>query len=533
MNEKRTGVLTPAVTYIRCSSQQQADTSEDQQRKELQVLAKEAGYKIIREYAEAPNSGDTADQRPQFLQMLADAEARGDFRVILAWEPERIGRFDMNEAGYRFYPIQRAGVVLHTKTKGLLKWDSLDLIISAWQARQEQRTRVARTNRSCKELSQQGKMVAGVPPFGYVRAGTRKNYHYEPHPQEAAIVRELFERNAAGTNAPELCEWINGLGFKTRRGNDWQPTVLRRTLQNRAYLGIIERKSDGSRHSDEKWHVVATGAHEPLIDQATFDSCQDRRRKQPTSTRTDYTLTGMCVCPGCKKPMQARKNSKGERSYVCRTYQENRSCERYLVDEKPLVEQVACELRRELLKAESEGRFQFDWDAFRESHSARAASSQKRIARLDGELARMKRNLALADPDMLPHIQDAIRDKEQERRAAAREQPAGDVNEQIELEQNRLRAAIHALLGAGELVKIGDAKALNRLFRNYNVMVYPNIERERYGKRKARNILRGGTVTAAFPGISPEFLQVGDALLSQHAGNTPDLLKVAGEPSSC
>lgn len=540
---------TPAVAYIRCSTEKQADTSLDQQRKDLAILAEENGYEIIRWYEEEPKSGDDAESRPVFLKMLSDAVTLSDFDVLLAWEPSRIGRFSMNEAGHRFYPLEQAGVVLHTRTKGLLPWDSLELIISTWQSRQEQRTRVARTTRACREYTELGRMVAGVPPFGYKKVGTRKNYRYEPHPDEAPIVRELFTRRAVGQSLVDLSDWLNGQGIKTRRGNAWTDKQLGRSLKNRAYLGIIERKSEGSKHSDEAWHVVAESAHEPLVDQATFDRCEDLQRDTKPTRRSDYALTGACICPGCGQAMKSRQNAKGEASYVCTTYHETRRCERYTVDEKPLVAEVVKELRRELLKAEAEGRFTYDWDSFRKAYAARAGGSKKRIAMLDGEIKKIVANMVKADPDMLPHFQAAVREKEQERREAIRTQPAGDMEEQIQLEKARLGAAISALLTAGELVEMNDTKAIRELFKCYGVTVYPTIKRVKYGKVKARCELVGGTVTAAFQGVSPEFMRLGDAMIKQIKKRTvaerrarfienPELLtalrdKVLAGPSNC
>ena len=365
--------------------------------------------------------------------MLSDAVTLSDFDVLLAWEPSRIGRFSMNEAGHRFYPLEQAGVVLHTRTKGLLPWDSLELIISTWQSRQEQRTRVARTTRACREYTELGRMVAGVPPFGYKKVGTRKNYRYEPHPDEAPIVRELFTRRAVGQSLVDLSDWLNGQGFKTRRGNAWTDKQLGRSLKNRAYLGIIERKSEGSKHSDEAWHVVAESAHEPLVDQATFDRCEDLQRDTKPTRRSDYALTGACICPGCGQAT------------------------------------ISAELRPELCR--------------------------------------------------------------------------------YQLEKARLGAAISALLTAGELVEMNDTKAIRELFKCYGVTVYPTIKRVKYGKVKARCELVGGTVTAAFQGVSPEFMRLGDAMIKQIKKRTvaerrarfienPELLtalrdKVLAGPSNC
>lgn len=109
-----------------------------------------------------------------------------------------------------------------------------------------------------------------------------------PEPSEAAIVREAFTRVAAGESLFSVAVDFNNRGIPTRRHATWQGTQLRRMIQNRWYYGVVTYKGE----------EVATGLHEPLIDQDLWEQAnrlserpQRRQKKHPgvTSWLEGYT----------------------------------------------------------------------------------------------------------------------------------------------------------------------------------------------------------------------------------------------------
>jgi len=111
-----------AVAYIRMSSGKQ-EASPGQQRAEVEKLAKQHGYKIIREYFDERISGDATEKRVGFQQMIRDAQEMGDFGVILCWDQDRFGRFDSIEAGFWIKPLRDAGIRLVTVAQGEIDWN--------------------------------------------------------------------------------------------------------------------------------------------------------------------------------------------------------------------------------------------------------------------------------------------------------------------------------------------------------------------------------------------------------------------------
>jgi len=78
---------TNAVAYLRRSTDKQEQSLGDQ-RVEVSRYAEEHGYQVIREYVDDAISGTSAEERPGFQRMIADAQA-GDFQAVIVWNSDR------------------------------------------------------------------------------------------------------------------------------------------------------------------------------------------------------------------------------------------------------------------------------------------------------------------------------------------------------------------------------------------------------------------------------------------------------------
>lgn len=115
---------TPAAAYLRRSTDRQEQSIPDQ-RNEVTRWAAEHGYDIIREYIDDAVSGTSADKRPGFQQMIADA-GRGDFKAVIVWNSDRFSRGDVTETEHYRYLLRRAGVTLLSVTEDYLHRDGID-----------------------------------------------------------------------------------------------------------------------------------------------------------------------------------------------------------------------------------------------------------------------------------------------------------------------------------------------------------------------------------------------------------------------
>ena len=88
------------------------------------------------------------------------------------------------------------------------------------------------------DMSRADAVKAGIPPskapFGYRKGEDRRLVVV---PEEAEIVRELFERKAAGATWLELVRWLDQVAPK--KTGAWNRNTAKSMLQSRTYLGEV------------------------------------------------------------------------------------------------------------------------------------------------------------------------------------------------------------------------------------------------------------------------------------------------------
>jgi DNA invertase Pin-like site-specific DNA recombinase len=114
----------PAVAYLRRSTDKQEQSLGDQ-RLEVGRYAEEHGYQVIREYVDDAISGTSANERPGFQRMIAEA-AKGDFAAVIVWNSDRFSRGDVTETEHYRYLLRQANVRVLSVTEDYLARDGID-----------------------------------------------------------------------------------------------------------------------------------------------------------------------------------------------------------------------------------------------------------------------------------------------------------------------------------------------------------------------------------------------------------------------
>ncbi|MFD0807675.1 recombinase family protein [Nocardioides caeni] len=146
---------------------------------------------------------------------------------------------------------------------------------------------------------------------GIPHKGRHRLYGYDSDwqtkPDEAAIVREMFQRRARGESTTSIARDLTTRGVKTVSGRDWTSGVLGETLTKHVYAGKVTFKGE----------VVADSIYPALVDLDTFNAAQSNLANDSAGTNTRrYLLSGILRCEHCLSPM---KGNPSNQMYRCST----------------------------------------------------------------------------------------------------------------------------------------------------------------------------------------------------------------------
>lgn len=332
-----------AAVYARYSSHAQKDTSIEQQFREIREWARDHDVQIVAEYSDRALTG-TTDKREEFQRMIRDS-ARGRWDVILVWKVDRFARNRYDSAMYKAR-LKRNGVrVISVKEpipdgpEGILLESVLEGSAEYYSANLSQNIK-----RGMKQTALECKVNNGGIPLGY-RKGD--DSHYEIDPAGAAIVREIFEMYAAGSNVTQIINAMNARGLKTSRGVKFNKNSLKRLLRNEKYVGVYA------------WgDVRIEGGVPAIISRELFDDVQERLKvvaRAPAAARTeaDNILTGKLFCGRCGSPMVGDSGtSRSGRKfyyYTCAKRKRDRACDKKSVRKAWIEEFIVRSLKERVL----------------------------------------------------------------------------------------------------------------------------------------------------------------------------------------
>jgi DNA invertase Pin-like site-specific DNA recombinase len=195
---------------------------------------------------------------------------------------------------------------------------------------QEEREKVSRRVRDNLRYLRRNGQLLGTIPQGYCRVDGR----IVEDPDAAPAIKEIFRLYATGCfSLRSLAEHLNRSGIKPDRGPGkanhnrskaiiFTGDVLKDLIGNPSYAGKIRVEGE-----------LVQGLHPALVDQETWQACQDvkKRNVRRTSkawTKHTYPLTPILLCARCGGPMHGEADSrKGriQRYYGCHVARRNRS----------------------------------------------------------------------------------------------------------------------------------------------------------------------------------------------------------------
>lgn len=293
------------VAMFRVSTEKQASegASLDAQERTYDQWAERMGWTTVAKF-KGHESATQASSDRRVLQNVLECVRCDSPDAVYVHEQSRLTRGDQLEVMLLFRELEerKVKVIINGVVRDL---DSIDerfmLDIQSVVDRAESARIKERLTRGKRQRAMQGRKNSGPAPFGYLNPppGSPGRGTLQVVPEEAVVVRRIFELATQGKADKAIANVLNLAGIPSSRGVKWGKTSVARVLTNPAYVGtaasnIWERqgKTRGfKRKMDNPKAILVANAHEAIIDPATW-AAVNGRAKNPC-TAVPRLLTGL------------------------------------------------------------------------------------------------------------------------------------------------------------------------------------------------------------------------------------------------
>ena len=303
------------------------------------LIQKNPDWEYAGVYADYGITGRKVTVRDEFKRMLQDCED-GKIDIILT---KSISRFARNTVDLleTVRHLRELGIEVRFEEQNISTMSGdgeLMLSILASFAQEESRSISENVKWGVRKRFQSGEIgTANKHLSGYRYDEELKKYIIIP--EEAEMVRWMFQMFLDGVSYRIMAKNLNEAGFRTIYGNKFQEASVRQLVLNDVYAGIIRRQKahvpdpiTGKKviNKGELPQYIIEDAHEAYLDKETYQRVLEEQKRRESLAAPSYPFTKKITC-GCCGRRFTRQNSKNKgvsRIYwMCRSKKENGTCE--------------------------------------------------------------------------------------------------------------------------------------------------------------------------------------------------------------
>lgn len=299
-----------AAAYIRVSTEDQIEFSPDSQLEKIKLYAERNRIILPKEFIflDEGISGRNAAKRPAFNEMIGLAKRKPKpFDVILVWKYSRFARNREDSVVYKSMLRKDLNIDVVSISEDVGD-DKMSILFEAMIEAMDEYYSINLAEEVKRGMTEKAKRggVLSIPAFGY----KVENNEFVTIPEEAEIIRKVFNDYACGKGFLSIAKALNAMGVKTHRGNKIENRTVEYWLNNPVYIGKTRWNPDGklSRNYTSCTAIISNGTHTPIIDTKTWDKVQKKMKEQKAKFRKYYNpdrkdlshwLSGIVRCEKC------------------------------------------------------------------------------------------------------------------------------------------------------------------------------------------------------------------------------------------
>ena len=340
-------------------------------------VTKQPNWLLIDIYIDDGFTG-TNFNRPSFIRLKEDIE-QGKIDMVITKDLSRLGR-DYIDTGYyleKYFPTKNVryiavndGIDTFSKNSNNDIGPFMSVVNDMYAKDISKKVRTVKRTKAEK-----GEFIGAFAPYGYKK-----------HPND--ITKLVIDEDAAEIVKYIFNEYVNGngLAYIAHRLNErkipcpsvykqqscnyhcktisglWGHNTIKKILTNKVYTGdLIQRQGEMVSYKVKKYrllpkseHLVKEKAHEPIIDNPTYELAQDILKRKAHNIHkkenSEHLLGGLLYCPRCnnKYTYQVQSGLKNDMVAICSMYNRYGKdyCTRIAVRESILNEFVVQDLRK-------------------------------------------------------------------------------------------------------------------------------------------------------------------------------------------
>ena len=244
------------IGYIRVSTDGQV--GEDKfglkvQKKQIEEYCKNHNMEIIKWYTDEGESG--AKERPGFDEIIYGEVDNPPYEAVVVAKSDRVAR-DINVYYYYKMMLRKKNINLVSIAEDFGQFGVFASMLEAFTlcvAEMERDNINKRTSAGRYVKSAKGGYSGGKPPFGY----KSENGRLVVVPEEAEIVKIIFEMRYADKTYKDVIEHLDSLGYTSRNGSKFAISTIQGICDNeKTYRGYYRYGKN------TEWVV---GQHEPIL----------------------------------------------------------------------------------------------------------------------------------------------------------------------------------------------------------------------------------------------------------------------------